>query len=128
MGKFLIFCRIQLKFNSWLHKKRWNTSWKFQLEISSNKKLSPKSLWQTYMKWTVTYCSLLNLSWATPSLQLTLDVSQRVSLKRGNLLPSCVVFNPFPYRNTFNYLCKQRRPRSGSSCRSCLIKVYSVCL
>ena len=25
-------------------------------------------------------------------------------------------------------LCKQRRPRSGSSCKSCLIRVYSSCL
>ena len=24
--------------------------------------------------------------------------------------------------------CKQSRPRSGSSCKSCLIRVYSVCL
>ena len=53
MGKFIIFWWIQLKFRFWLYKKRWHTSWKFQLEISSNKMLSPKSVWQTYMKWTV---------------------------------------------------------------------------
>ena len=52
MGKIFIFCRIQLKFCSWLYNKRWHTSWKFQLE-QVIKKLSPKSLWQTYMKWTV---------------------------------------------------------------------------
>ena len=34
--------------------KCWHTSWKFQLEITRNK--SPKSLWQTYMKWTVPLC------------------------------------------------------------------------
>ena len=54
MGKFFVFCRTKLKFCSWLYKKHWHTSWKFQLEITSNKKLLPKSLWQTYMKWTVT--------------------------------------------------------------------------
>ena len=42
MGKFLIFCRIQLKFCSWLYKKRWHTSWKFQLEKTSNKKVIDK--------------------------------------------------------------------------------------
>ena len=42
MGKFLIFCWIQLKFYSWLYKNRWHTSWKFQLEISSNKKVITK--------------------------------------------------------------------------------------
>ena len=26
MGKFIIFCRIQLKFRFWLYKKRWHTS------------------------------------------------------------------------------------------------------
>ena len=52
-GEICHFCRIQLKFGFWLHKKRWHTSWKFQLEIRSNNKLSPKSCWQTYMKWTV---------------------------------------------------------------------------
>ena len=35
-------------------KKRWHTTWKFQLEKKQVlKKLSPKSVWQTYMKWTV---------------------------------------------------------------------------
>ena len=42
MGKFLIFCPIQLKFRFWLHKKRWHTSWKFQLEKASNKKVIAK--------------------------------------------------------------------------------------
>ena len=53
MGKIFVFCRIKLKFCSWLHKKRWHTFWKFQLEIKVKKKLSSKTLWQTYMKWTV---------------------------------------------------------------------------
>ena len=56
MGKIFVFCQIKLKFCSWLYKKCWHTSWKFQLEITSNKKLSLKSLWQTYMKWTVDHC------------------------------------------------------------------------
>ena len=42
MGKIFIFCRIQLKFCFWLYKKRWHTSWKFQLEITSNKKVIAK--------------------------------------------------------------------------------------
>ena len=42
MGKFFVFCRIKLKFCFWLCKKRWHTSWKFQLEITSNKKVIAK--------------------------------------------------------------------------------------
>ena len=42
MGKFLIFCQIQLKFGFRLYKKRWHTSWKFQLEKTSNKKVIAK--------------------------------------------------------------------------------------
>ena len=42
MGKFHIFCPIQLKFRFWLYKKRWHRSWKFQLEITSNKKVIAK--------------------------------------------------------------------------------------
>ena len=43
MGKFLIFCRIQLKFRNWLHKKRRHIM-KFQLEVRStcNKKVMAK--------------------------------------------------------------------------------------
>ena len=37
--KNLIFCWIQLKFRSWLHKKHWHTSRKFQFEKTSNKKV-----------------------------------------------------------------------------------------
>ena len=37
-GEFYVFCRIQLKFSFWLYKKRWRMSWKFQLEIRSNKR------------------------------------------------------------------------------------------
>ena len=42
MGKFLILCRIKLKFHFCLYKKRWHASWKFQLEISINKKVIAK--------------------------------------------------------------------------------------
>ena len=38
MGKFFVFRHIKLKFRSWLYKKRWHTLWKFQLEITRNKK------------------------------------------------------------------------------------------
>ena len=38
---FLIFCRIKLKC-FWLYKKRWHTSWKFQLEIRSYKNVIAK--------------------------------------------------------------------------------------
>ena len=40
-GNF-VFRRIKLKFCSWLYKKRSDTSWKFQLEITSNKKVIAK--------------------------------------------------------------------------------------
>ena len=33
-------------------------------------------------------------------------------------------FNPLPHRGAFLLFCKQSRPRSGSSCKSCLIRVY----
>ena len=42
MGIFFVFCPIQLKFCSWLYKKRWHTSWKFQFEKTSNKKVTNK--------------------------------------------------------------------------------------
>ena len=42
MGKFLICCQIQPKFRFWLYKKPRHTSWKFQLEIRSNKKVIAK--------------------------------------------------------------------------------------
>ena len=38
-GENLCLLRIKLKFCSWLYKKRWHTSWKFQLEIRGNKKV-----------------------------------------------------------------------------------------
>ena len=37
-----ILSRIQHKFRVWLYNKRWHTSWKFQLEIRSNKKVIAK--------------------------------------------------------------------------------------
>ena len=40
--KFFVFRRIKLKFCSWLYKKRWHTLWKFQLEITCNKKVIAK--------------------------------------------------------------------------------------
>ena len=53
-GEIFVLCRIKLKFCSLLYKKRWHTLWTFQLEITSNKKvIAKKSIWQTYMKWTV---------------------------------------------------------------------------
>ena len=56
MGKFFVFGRIKLKFCSWLYKKNVDT----RCESFSSKKqviqmLLPKSLWRTYMKWTVGY-------------------------------------------------------------------------
>ena len=46
MGKFLIFLSDPMKFcymfENWLHKNRWHTSWKFQLEKISNKKAIAK--------------------------------------------------------------------------------------
>ena len=40
-GNFSFF-PIQMKFGFWPYKKRWYTSWKFQLEIRSNKKVIAK--------------------------------------------------------------------------------------
>ena len=56
-----------------------------------------------------------------------------MDLSRGEFcvlaLFTCVfVFNPLPHRDAFERFCKQSRPRSGNSCKSCLIWVYSVCL
>ena len=42
MGKILIFGRIKMKFRFWLYKKRLHTSWKFQLETRSKKKVIAK--------------------------------------------------------------------------------------
>jgi len=55
MVKLYLFCLIQLKFRFWVHKNRWRISCTFQLEIEKNKKISPKNVWQTYMKWAVVY-------------------------------------------------------------------------
>ena len=41
-GESSHFCRIKLKCRFWLYKKCWHTSWKFQLEIKSNKKVFAK--------------------------------------------------------------------------------------
>ena len=53
IGKIFVFCRIKLKVCSWLYKKLWHTLWKFQLEITSNKRNIAKKPFRTYMKWTV---------------------------------------------------------------------------
>ena len=42
--------------------------------------------------------------------------------------PQCISVNPLPHRDAFKHFCKQSRRRSGSSCKSYLIRVYSVCL
>ena len=39
-----------------------------------------------------------------------------------------ILFNPLPHRDTLLYFCKHSRPHSDSSCKRCLINVYSVCL
>ena len=38
------------------------------------------------------------------------------------------LLNPLPHRDVFWGFCKQSRPRSVSSCKSCQIRVYSVCI
>ena len=53
MGIFYDFCRIQLKFCSWLYKKRWHTSWEFQFEKTSNKKNIAQKPLTNLLKWTV---------------------------------------------------------------------------
>ena len=42
MGKIFVFCRIKRKFCSWLYKKSWHTSRKFQVEIRSKEKDTAK--------------------------------------------------------------------------------------
>ena len=42
MGKIFVFCWTKLKFCSWIYKKCWHTSWKFQLDIRRNKKVIAK--------------------------------------------------------------------------------------
>ena len=52
LWKYLSFVGSSFRF--WLYKKRWHTSWKFQFgKKQVIKMVSPKSLWQSYMKWTV---------------------------------------------------------------------------
>ena len=69
IGKFFVFCRIQLKFRFWLHKRCWPISWKFPLKIKSNKKsyhqkanmngVEVMNLWQCCL-YTLTLCMLGN--------------------------------------------------------------------
>ena len=42
MRKFFVFHRMKLIFRFWLYKKRWHTSWKFQVEKTSNEKVIAK--------------------------------------------------------------------------------------
>ena len=39
----------------------------------------------------------------------------------------CPLLSPLPQKGALKHFCKQSRPRSGSSYKSCLIRVYSVC-
>ena len=71
MGKFLIFSRIKLKFCFWLYEK----CWQFQFEKKRViKKLSPKSLWQTYMKWTVSETMLRISTFKTQSANVNFSI------------------------------------------------------
>jgi len=73
-GTFFVFCRIKLLFRFLLYKKRWHTSWKFQLEIAGNKNVIAKkpltnlyemnsiNYWRPLFRWNCTgnpkQCSL----------------------------------------------------------------------
>ena len=46
---FYVFCRIQIKFLVWLHKKHWHISFKQQLGITKNKILSQNFVWRSYL-------------------------------------------------------------------------------
>ena len=63
MGKIFVFCRIKLKFYFWLYKKRLHTSWKFQLEITSNKKVIAKKPLTNFLEMNSTL-EFLFLYWA----------------------------------------------------------------
>ena len=67
MGKIFVFCRIKVNFCSWLYKKkRWHTSWKFQLEIASNKKviaIKPlTNLYEMNSRYTVVLCLFVSVA------------------------------------------------------------------
>ena len=56
-----------MKFRFWLHKKHWNTSWKFQLEIRSNKKvIAKKHLTNLYEMTSNLFYIPPPSSWASP--------------------------------------------------------------
>ena len=59
--KYFVFCRIKLKFCFWLYKKIWHTSWKFQLEITSNKKVIAKKPLTNLYEMNSTLC-VMNVS------------------------------------------------------------------
>ena len=91
MGKFLIFCRIKLKFRFWLYKKRfwlykkrWHTWLKFQLEITSNKKVIAKkpltNLYEMNSNWKELLKIYLNPPFVKIVTVLTFDIEIRVRL------------------------------------------------
>ena len=62
MGKFFVFCQIQLKFRFWSYKKRWHSSWKFQFEKTRNKKVIAKkpltNLYEMNSRWVLKHVFL----------------------------------------------------------------------
>ena len=54
------------------------------------------------------------------SIQATIQL-QVLEQGRYSLNVTINRFNPLPHRDAFQRFCKQSRPRSGSSCKRCLI-------
>ena len=64
MGKFFVFRRIKPKFCSWLYKKRFHTSWKFQLNKTSNTKvIAKKPLTNLYEMNSSRWCHIWMFWW-----------------------------------------------------------------
>ena len=113
MGKFLIFCPIQLKFGFWpykkrfwsdqaefhfmLYKKRWQTSWKCQLEITSNKKVIAKKPLTNLYEMISSIKMDVRLIWISyVSLLYIYVVFQSYQNVYLLLLKSCCIMDPAP--------------------------------
>ena len=92
--------------------------------------------WQHYSKWMCSYW------FATIFLYFIRNLYVRIAKPIYVFFCRCVMkkqcryavgksysngFNHLPHREACWQICKQSRPRSGSSYKSCLINVYTVC-
>ena len=96
-GKLFVICRIQLKFCFWSYKKCWHTSWKFQFEIKSNKKvIAKKPLTNLYemnsrakirahlfghWSWLQPICNCTKYKWISIPSEMGLEILYLTSVK-----------------------------------------------